>query len=151
MTIIHCSWHVDLVRYFSFYISSCISVSFRNLITFTTLKLFPSSVSMSPWILYFFLLSIHWGQFCRKFFIVSICFPHAAFLQAGGGSFLEIRCPWVSLECPIRILLNLISHCLQLLYALSHSSMRGYIECSLRVLFSHSLCHSEFLALLMVR
>ena len=41
--------------------------------------------------------------------------------------FLNIKCPWVSLKCPIRILLNLTSYCLQLLYALSHSSMCGLI------------------------
>ena len=69
MTIRHCSHHDDLVSYSSFYISSNISVSFRNLI-FSTSQLFPSSAFKSPWILYFLLLSLHWGQFCRQFLIV---------------------------------------------------------------------------------
>ena len=114
-------------HFFSFYISSNISVSLRNLIIFSTSQLFSSSNIMSHWILHFFLLSLHWRQSCRQCFIVSIWFPHAAFLQVGGGSFLDIRCLWVSLECPICILLSLTSYCLQLLYALSHSLMHGLI------------------------
>ena len=53
----HCSRHADLVSY-----SSYISVSIRNLIIFSTSQFFPSSVPMSPWILYFFLMSLHWGS-----------------------------------------------------------------------------------------
>ena len=62
MTIRRCFWHADLVSYSSFYISSNISVSLRNLIIFSTSQFFPSSVPMSPWILYFFLLSHYWGS-----------------------------------------------------------------------------------------
>ena len=145
MTIRHCSWHADLVSYSS---QICFLQKPHNFFHFTILS---SSVPVSPWILYFFLLSLHWGESCRQCFIVSIWFSHAVFLQVGGGSFLDIKCPWVSLVCPIRILLSWTSYYLQLLYELFHSSMRGLIQCSLLVLFSHFLCHWEFLALLMVR
>ena len=141
MTIRHCFWHSDLVSYPSFYISSNISIS----------QVFLSSTLMSPWILYFFLLSLHQGQPCRKCFIVGVWSPHAAFLHVGGFSFFDIECAWVNLVCPIRILLSLTLYCLQLLYALSHSSMRDLTQYSLLVMFSHSLCHSELLALLMVK
>ena len=47
--------------------------------------------------------------------------------------------------------LILTSYCLQLLWALSQSSIHGLMQCNLLVLFSHSLCHSEFLAFLMVK
>ena len=140
MTLRHCSRHADLVSFFSFYISSNISVS-------STSQFFPCSALKSPCILHFFLLSLHWGQSCRQCFIVSLCSPHSAFLQAGGCSFLDIKCLWVSLICPVRVLLNFTSYCLQL----SHSSMYGLTQCSVLVLFSHSLCHSQFLVLLMVR
>ena len=40
------------------YISSNFSISLRNLIIFTTSQSIPSSVLMSPWIFYFFLLSL---------------------------------------------------------------------------------------------
>ena len=110
MTIRHCCWHTDLVSY-SIYISLNISVSFRNLVIFSTSQWFPSSALKSPWILNFFLLSLHWGQSCIQCFIISLWFLHATFLQVG-GSFLDIKCPWVSLECPICILLSLTSYCL---------------------------------------
>ena len=41
MTTRHCSWHADLVSHSSFYISSNISASLRNLIIFTILHSFP--------------------------------------------------------------------------------------------------------------
>ena len=44
----------DLVSYPSFYISSNIHISPKNLIIFYTSQLFLSSVLMSPWMLYFF-------------------------------------------------------------------------------------------------
>ena len=46
------------------------SVSFRNLIVFSTSQFFPISIPLSPWILDLFLLSLHWGQFCRQFLYV---------------------------------------------------------------------------------
>ena len=61
MTIKHCFWHAGLVSFSSFYISSNITVSLRNLIIFSTSQFFPSSVHMLPWILYFFLLSLSIG------------------------------------------------------------------------------------------
>ena len=123
----HCFRHADLVKYSSFCISLNIPVSLWNLIIFSTSHFFPSSVLISPWILCFFLLSLYWRQSCRQCLYVSICFLHAAFLQVGGGSILDIRCPCDSLEYPIRFLLSLTSYWLQLLYALSYSSMRGLI------------------------
>ena len=107
MTIKHCSWHADLISYSSFYIFLYISVSFRNLITLSTSQFFPNSFPMSPWILYFFLLSFHWGNLIGNVLLLVFGFY-------GDGSFLDIRCPWVSLECQIRILLSLTSYCLQL-------------------------------------
>ena len=65
----------------------------QNLIIFYISQLFPSNVLISPWILYFFLLSLPWGQSCRQCFTVSIWFLHAAFRQVGGFSFLDIKCP----------------------------------------------------------
>ena len=114
MLIRYCFRHVDLVSYSSFYISLNIFVSLRNFIIYSTSHLFPNIALMSPWILYFFLLSFHMEQSCRQCFIVSIWFPHAAFLQVGGGSFLDIKCLWVSLVCPICILLSLTSYFLQI-------------------------------------
>ena len=124
-----------------YFIFTQTSVSLRNLIILFTSQFFPSRLL---WIFYFFLLFFHLGQSCRQCFIVSIWLPHTAFLQVGGCPFFDIKCPWVSLLCPIRILLSLI-YCLQLFYALSHSLTSGLIQCSLLKLFSHSLCHSEFL------
>ena len=92
MTIRHCSLHAaDLVNYSLFYISSNISVFLRNLNIFYTSQFFPSSAHMSPWILYYFLLSLHFGQSCRQCFIVSVWFPYAAFLKVDGCSFLDIK------------------------------------------------------------
>ena len=59
-----------------------------------------------------------WEKLQRYYFIVSVWFPHAAFVHVGCWSFLIIKCPCVSLMCPIRSLLNLTSYCLQLLGAL---------------------------------
>ena len=94
----------------------------------------------------FFLLSFHQGQFCRQCFFRLF----VAFLHVGCWLFLHIICLSVSLVCPISILLNLTSYCLQLLCALSYSSMLVLMQCSLLVLFSHFLCHSVYLTLLMV-
>ena len=60
---------------FSFYISSNISVTLRNLIIFFTSQRFPSYVIMLPWILYFFLLSLH----CRQCFIKKYDYDLLAF------------------------------------------------------------------------
>ena len=150
MTIRHCFYHAELVCYSSLYISLniCFLKKPHHFLYFTT---FPSSVLMSPRILYFFLLFLHWGQSCRQYLIVSFGCPHAAFLHVTCCSFLDIRCQWVNLVCQIRILLSLTQYCLQSLYALFHSTMRGVILCRLLLLFSHSFCHLEFLALLIVR
>ena len=51
---------------------------------------------------------------------------------------LSQQCPYVTLD-------------IVFLSALSHPSMCGLMQCSLLVLFSHSLCHLEFLVFLMVR
>ena len=72
-------------------------ISIRNLIIFSTSESFPSSVLMSPWILCFFLLSLHQGQSCIKCFIASLQFPHAAFLHVCCQLFHDIKCLWVSL------------------------------------------------------
>ena len=96
------------LNFFSFYISSNIFVSLKNLIIFSTSQLFSSSVLMSPWILYFFLLALYWRQFCRQCFIVSLWFQHAAFLHVS-CSFFDIKCPWVNIVSPIRIPLSLTS------------------------------------------
>ena len=84
-------------------------------------------------------------------FIVSLWFPHAAFQHVGCWLFLDIKCQEVSLVYPIRIFLSLTTYYIQLLWALSYSLMCGLMQCILLVFFFHSLCHSEFLALLMVR
>ena len=68
--------------------------------------------------------------------LVSTCYISACQL------FLDIKCLWVNLVCPNRILLSLTLYCLQLLYALYHSSMCSLIQCSLIMLLSHSLFHS---------
>ena len=62
-------------------------------------------------------------QSCRQYFIVSFWFPHIAFLHVIGWLFFDIKCLWVSLVCPIHILLSLTLYCQQLFLALSHSSM----------------------------
>ena len=79
------------------------------------------------WRLYFFLLSLHWRQSWRKRFIVSLWFPYPLFPHVSCWLFLDIKCLWVSLVCPIHILLSLNSYCLELLLTLSHSSMCGLI------------------------
>ena len=91
----------------------------------TTSQSFPS-VLMSLWILCFFLFSLHWGQCCRQCFIVRFWFPHAAFSHVGCWLFLDIKYPWVSLECLIHILLSLTLYCLQLLWA--HSFFNAWFN-----------------------
>ena len=92
----------DLVSYSLFHISSniCILKKHHHFLHFTILSQFVTLdivfLSAVP--------LLHWGQSCRQCFIVSIWFLHAAFLQVGGYSFLDIRGPWVSLVCPICIL-----------------------------------------------
>ena len=130
-----------------FYISSNIPISLRNLIIFSTSQSFVvMSLCHSGYC--FFLLSLHWGQSCRQFFIVRLWFPLAAFPHVGCWLFFDIKWPWVSLVCPIRILFSLTSYCLQLLWALSHSAMCGLMQYSLLIMFFYSLCHSVFLALM---
>ena len=115
-----------------FHISSYMLIIFRNLMTFATSHSIPSIFFMSLSMMCFFLSSFYWGQSCRLCFTVSLWFPHIMFLHFGGCSFLDIN------------LLSLILYCLQLLWVLSHSSIRGFMFLSLLVLFSHSLCHSGF-------
>ena len=91
----------------------------------------------------FFLSSLHWRQSWRQWFMVILWFPHAAFIYVGCCLFLDIKCLWVNLVCPIWSIFSLTSYCLQLLWALSHSSIQGLICFSLLVLFFHSLCHSS--------
>ena len=112
------------------YISSNISTPLKNLIIFST--------SQCPYVTLdiVFLSAVPLlGQSYRQCFIVSLCFLHV-----GCWLFLDINCLWVSLVCPIRILLSLTSYCLQLLWEFSHSLMCGLMKCSL-----------EFLALLIVK
>ena len=144
MTIRHCFRHADLVScalFFSFYISLNISVSLRNLIIFSASQLFYSSVLMSPQILYFFLLSIHWGQFCRQCFIVNL-----RFLHAGCCSFLDIKCPWVNLVCPIRclcspcIFLRLQLTSVALLLSLSRCCCHLYVSLPIPQCFFCCVC-----------
>ena len=130
MTIGQCLMLADLVSL----LSSLYFLSLRNLIIFSISHSFPSSVLKSPWILCFFLLSVHWGQTCRQCFIVNLWFPQAAFLHVGCYSFIDIKGQWINLVFPIHILLSLTSYCLQLLYAFSHSLMRGLMKFSLLVL-----------------
>ena len=73
MTIRHYSRHADLVSYSYIYISSNISVSLKNLIIFSTSQLFPSSVLMSPWILYFLLLFLYWGSLVGNVWLLVSC------------------------------------------------------------------------------
>ena len=49
--------------------------------------------------------------------------------------FFDIKCLWASLLWPIWSLLISTSYCLQLLWVLSHSSMRGLMKCSLLIYF----------------
>ena len=105
----HCFWHGDLVSSSSFYIFS--NICFL----------------MKPHFLHFITFSSCDSGYC----ILSAVSPSGAVLQA---IFIVISCHQMSvvnLVCPICILLSLTLYCLQLLYALSHSSMRGLIQCSL--------------------
>ena len=79
MTIIPCFTFADLVSL----LSSLYFISLKNLIIFSTSHSFSSSVLMSPWILCFFLLSLHWEQSCRQCIIVRLWFLHAAFPHVG--------------------------------------------------------------------
>ena len=93
----------------------------------------------------FYLGVLHETMFGQ--YLVSICRIFAC-------SVLVIYChqmPYVSLVYSIQSLLKLTSYCLQLVWALSHSSMRGLTQFNLLLLFSHSLCNTEFLALLMIK
>ena len=116
-TLLLSCWFCQLSIIFIFIL---ISISLRNLIIFSTLQSFPRIVFTSPWILYFFLLFHHWGHSLRQCLIVSKCFPHVAFMHFACWWFLDIKCQWTSLVCPIWT-----SYYLQLLWALSHSLMHG--------------------------
>ena len=104
-----------------------IPISLKNFIIFSTSQSFPSSVLMSPWILYLFLLFLHWGAVLQVMF----------YCQALVSTCCISTC--CSLVCPIRILLSLNLYCLQLLWALAHPSIHGLMYCSLVVLFSYIL------------
>ena len=56
--------------------------------------------------------------------IVSLWFPHAAFPHVVCWLFLDIKCLWVSLMCPIRILLSLTQCCILLLWHLEYFAGR---------------------------
>ena len=74
------------------------------------------------------------GQSCKRFLIVRLWFPHAAFSHVGCWLFLDNKCLQVSLVCLIHILLSLISYYLQLVWPFSHSAMHGLMQYSLLVL-----------------
>ena len=136
-----------LLAIYYFIFPQILHKSLRNLIIFSTSQSLSSSVFILLWIIYFFLVFLQWGHSLKHCLIVIVWFPHPAFLHVGWWSFLVIKCPSVSLVCPIQNLLNWIAHYLQLLWTHSHSSMCGLTLCSLLLIFSQS----EFLALLMVK
>ena len=123
MNIRHCLVLADLVSLLSslyFLKHSYLPKESYHLLHFVIL---PQQCPYVTQILCFFMLFFHWGQSCWQSFIVWLSILHVAFPHVGCWLFLDIKCPWVSLVCPIRILLNLTSYCQQLLRALSHSSM----------------------------
>ena len=90
--------------------------------------------------------------FVQTWFLLSSCLLQLLHMFFHFYSQLLFSLPSIKVyKILTRILLSLSLYCLQLLYAPSHSSMCGLIWCSLLVLFSHSLCHLWFLALLMVK
>ena len=135
MTIRRCSQHADLVSY-----PSCLNF----LKNFYLLKepnyLFHFTVSSQQCFyiildLVFFSVILPLGAFLQAVFdcqfLVSIC----SISTVGCQLFLNIKCPWDSLACQTWSLLSLISYCLQLLWALFHSSMCSLLQYSLLVLF----------------
>ena len=74
----------------------------------TSLYLFHFSISVfiSLWVLHFFCC---WGHSSRQYLIVSVWFSHTIFVHVSYWSFINIRCPHVSLVCPIQILIKLSS------------------------------------------
>ena len=105
------------------YSSSNISVSFKNFIIFSTSKSFSVELFFYRHVYYIFLMSFYRKHSSRQCYVFRVCFHMCMLIDC--WSFLDIKCPWVSLVCPIRSLLSLTSYCLQLLWALSHSSMWG--------------------------
>ena len=63
----------------------------------------------------FFLPSLHCTHSWWQCLITSFWFSQPAFLHIFYLPFLNIKCQWASLMCPIRSLRHLTSHCLQLL------------------------------------
>ena len=118
---------ISLKFCFHLYISSNIPISLRDLIIFSTSQFFNCSVLMFPLMLYFFLLSLHWGNLIGDILLLVSGIHILHFPHVGCWWFLDIKCLWVSLMCPVCILLSLTSYCLQLLWTLSHSSMHGLI------------------------
>ena len=93
-------------------------ISLRNFIIFSTSQFFPIVIFILYLILYSFLVVPPLRQSSRQYFIVSVWFLHVVFLHVGCWSFLALKYPWNSLVCPMQILLNSNSYCLQLLGAL---------------------------------
>ena len=95
MTITHCSCHDDVVNHpLHLYF-------FKYLHLFLNSRSLPSNIFILCWILYFLLLFFYWGHSLRKCLIVSLWFPHAIFLHVGYQSFLDIKCPLVTLACAV--------------------------------------------------
>ena len=92
---------------FMYMILPNISISLRNLITLSTSQSLPINVFILHLILCYFLLSIHWMYSWRQYLIVSLWFLNVTFLHVDCWSFIDNKCPWVSLVCPIQSLLNL--------------------------------------------
>ena len=76
MAVRHCYSHVDLVSYLLYLYSSNISISLRNIITFSTSALDIISV-----------VFFHWGAPRVMFDYISLYFLHAAFVHVGWWSF----------------------------------------------------------------
>ena len=74
---------------------------------------------------FIFAANLPLGHSLWQCLVFSVSFVHVAFVHVGCWLFLVIKCPWVSLVCPIRGLLNLTLYFLQLSWALSNYSIWG--------------------------
>ena len=110
----------------------------KILIVSSTSQSFLSNVSIALWILYLFCFPST-GVTPQSNIPLSLSgfyMPHL-YVYVGCWSFLDLKCPWFSLVCPIRSLLKL-NRILPTTVVLSYFIMRGLMWFSLLVLFSHS-------------
>ena len=97
----HCLVLADLLALCHHYISSNVPLFLRNLLSSTSHS-FPCSFLRSPWILCFFLLSLHWGQSCGQCFIAVIS---GMWMDVSSGSaplLCRLPCYYCGFLCVVR-------------------------------------------------